>query len=105
MKKIFTESKLRIVMASAVTIILIILTILAVNGDGMHSGKLVLSLLLSVAAGVLIALKFKLPKPVGIAALILIPILALCTMEFYTHVPWDLTVLIFILNLMFYYLL
>lgn len=105
MKKIFTESKLRIVMASAVTIILIILTILAVNGDGMHIGKLVLSLLLSVAAGVSIALKFKLPKPAGIAALIVIPILALCTMEFYTHVPWDLTVLIFILNMMFYYLL
>ena len=34
-----------------------------------------------------------------------LPAAALCCIEFYTHVPWDLTVPIFILNLIFYYLL
>lgn len=33
-----------------------------------------------------------------------IPVAALCCVEFYTHVPWDLTVPIFLVNLLFYYL-
>lgn len=37
--------------------------------------------------------------------LVLLPALTLCCLEFYTHVPWDLTVPIFLLNLLFYYLL
>ncbi|EET61755.1 arylsulfatase [Marvinbryantia formatexigens DSM 14469] len=37
--------------------------------------------------------------------LALMPPLTLCCLEFYTHVPWDLTVPIFLLNLLFYYLL
>ena len=36
---------------------------------------------------------------------VLLPPLTLCCLEFYTHVPWDLTVPIFLLNLLFYYLL
>lgn len=44
-------------------------------------------------------------KAWNIVLLIVLPILALCCTEFYTHVPWDLSVLIFILNLAFYYLL
>ncbi|MDO4522365.1 MAG: LTA synthase family protein [Eubacteriales bacterium] len=41
----------------------------------------------------------------NLAMLILIPIIALCLLEFYTHVPWDLSVPIFLLNMVFYYLL
>ncbi len=37
--------------------------------------------------------------------MIVLPVLTLMCMEFYTHVPWDLTVPIFLLNLVFYYLL
>ena len=33
--------------------------------------------------------------------LVLLPALTLCCLEFYTHVPWDLTVPIFLLNLLF----
>lgn len=105
MKIIFTRSKLRIVMASAVTIILIILTFLAMLGDETKGPVLALLLFLTIVAGLLIAIEFRLPKLLGIIILILVPILALCSMEFYTHVPWDLTVPIFLLNLIFYYLL
>lgn len=105
MKKLFTESKLRIVIAFAVTIVLIILSFLPVIGTGMSAGQLALLLFLSVAAGILIAMRFKFPRPGGVAMLIAIPILALCTMEFYTHVPWDLTFRILILNIFFFYIL
>lgn len=44
-------------------------------------------------------------KAWNIVCLLILPILVLCCTEFYTHVPWDLSVLIFILNLAFYYLL
>lgn len=37
--------------------------------------------------------------------LLLLPPAALCCVEFYTHVPWDLTLPIFLLNVLFYYLL
>lgn len=37
--------------------------------------------------------------------LLVLPVLALILLEFYTHVPWDLTPPIFFLNLAFYYLL
>ena len=33
------------------------------------------------------------------------PIAALCCMEFYTHVPWDLSIPIFLINLIFYIIL
>lgn len=105
MKKLFTDSKLRIVIASAVTIILIILSFLPVIGVEMSAGQLALLLLLSVAAGILIAMRFKFSGLGGIVMLIAIPILALCAMEFYTHVPWDLTFRILMLNIFFFYIL
>ncbi len=42
---------------------------------------------------------------VNLILLILLPVLTLICLEFYTHVPWDLSVPIFFLNLGFYYLL
>lgn len=51
-------------------------------------------------------LKFRFKgKSVNGILLLILPILALACLEFYTHVPWDLTVPIFVLNLAFYYLL
>lgn len=44
-------------------------------------------------------------KAVNLVLVVLMPALALIFLEFYTHVPWDLTVPIFLLNLLFYYLL
>ncbi len=44
-------------------------------------------------------------KAGNIVLLAVLPVLTLCCMEFYTHVPWDLSVPVFILNLAFYYLL
>lgn len=44
-------------------------------------------------------------KAWNIVLMMILPVLTLCCTEFYTHVPWDLSVPIFILNLAFYYLL
>lgn len=44
-------------------------------------------------------------KWANVLLLVLLPPLTLCCLEFYTHVPWDLTVPVFLLNLLFYYLL
>lgn len=43
-------------------------------------------------------------RELNLILLIFIPAAALCCMEFYTHVPWDLSIPVFLLNLGFYYL-
>lgn len=49
---------------------------------------------------------FKITAPIPkILLMMVLPVLTLMCTEFYTHVPWDLTVPIFLLNLVFYYLL
>lgn len=49
---------------------------------------------------------FKITAPIPkIFLMMVLPVLTLMCTEFYTHVPWDLTVPIFLLNLVFYYLL
>ncbi|MDO4344146.1 MAG: LTA synthase family protein [Eubacteriales bacterium] len=51
-------------------------------------------------------LKYRIQKTVpNVILLILLPALTLVCTECYTHVPWDLSVPIFFLNLLFYYLL
>ena len=102
---IFSKSKVRIAAAVTVAVILIILTLLAVQEDGLQIGKLYLALLLSVLAGVCIAVNLKIPEKASTAVLFIMPFPALCCMEFFTHVPWDLTFLITILNYTFFLLL
>lgn len=105
MKNIFTKSKIRIAIAAAVAVILSGMSIGAVWGDGLQGGKLALALLLSVMAGVAVAVKGSFPRKMGYILAALLPFGALCCMEFYTHVPWDLTVLITVLNYLFYLIL
>lgn len=105
MKKLISKSKARRTAGAATAVVLSILSISAVWGDGLQSGKLVLALFLSIFAGVLVALDVNAGKKTSIAAFFLLPFGALCCMEFYTHVPWDLTVLIVILNYLFYLIL
>lgn len=98
MKKIWSSHKLRPVTACAVTAALAVLSICAVQGEGLQRGKLILALLLSVSAGIFVMMKPGLSGWAGTAAVFLIPPAAVCCMEFYTHVPWDLTPGIFLLN-------
>lgn len=105
MKKIISKSKARRVAAVGTAAALSALSVSAVWGDGLQGGKLALALFLSVFAGILVALDIQIGKKAGLAACLFLPFAALCCMEFYTHVPWDLSFLIVILNYLFYLIL
>lgn len=105
MKKIFSDSKPRALIALGVTTILISLSILAVQGEGLEYNKLIPALFLSILAGVTITEKPVVDKKFTTVMMIAIPFFALCGMEFFTHVPGDLTLPIGFLNYLFYLLL
>lgn len=105
MKKYLNISKVRVAIASAVAIALSVLSIVALQEGGMTAGKFALALFLSILAGLLIIIRIPVNKIAGGIIFFILPLLALCCMEFYTHVPWDLTFPILILNYLFYLLL
>lgn len=90
-----TKSKKRRGVALGAALLMIILEILAVKGDGFQLAKAGLALLLAILAGGFIAWDFKIPKKLSPIVFLALPAAALCCMEFFTHVPWDLTPLIF----------
>ena len=96
-----TKSGTRRGTAAAVTFLMIVLGVLAVRSDGFQWGKCILALLLSVCAGIFVALDVKIPKKAGLLVFLLLPFGALCCMECFTHVPWDLTPAITLLNYLF----
>ena len=100
-----TKSGTRRGTAAAVTFLMIVLGVLAVRSDGFQWGKCILALLLSVCAGIFVALDVKIPKKAGLLVFLLLPFGALCCMECFTHVPWDLTPAITLLNYLFYLIL
>lgn len=105
MRNVLTNRKPRIVTAGAVTGALAVLSICAVQGEGLQGGKLILALFLSVFAGFCILMKPKFHAGAAVAAALLLPGAAVCCTEFYTHVPWDLTHWIFLLNYLGFLLL
>ena len=100
-----TKSKKRRGVALGAALLMIILEILAVKGDGFQLAKAGLALLLAILAGGFIAWDFKIPKKLNPIVFLALPAATLCCMEFFTHVPWDLTPLIFFLNYLFYLVL
>ena len=94
-----TKSKKRRGVALGAALLMIILEILAVKGDGFQLAKAGLALLLAILAGGFIAWDFKIPKKLSPIVFLALPAAALCCMEFFTHVPWDLTPLIFFFEL------
>ena len=102
MKGLFSKSKSRRTVAAATAVLLAVLSFLAVQGEGLQIGNLVLALFLSVLAGVLILADFHMGKVLSVIWYLVLPLQALCCMEFYTHVPWDLTAPILLLNYLFY---
>ena len=97
-----TKSKMRRGVAVAAALLMIVLEILAVRNEGFLAGKAVLALLLSLLAGGVIALDITIPKKLSPLIFLLLPAASVCCMEFFTHVPWDLTPTIFFLNYLFY---
>lgn len=102
MKGLFSKSTSRRTVAAATAVLLVVLSFLAVQGEGLQIGNLVLALFLSVLAGVLILADFHMGKVLSVIWYLVLPLQALCCMEFYTHVPWDLTAPILLLNYLFY---
>lgn len=100
-----TKSKTRRGVALGAALLMIILEILAIKGDGFQGAKAGLALLLSILAGGCIALDFKIPKKLSPIMFLVLPAASVCCMEFFTHVPWDLTPAIFFLNYLFYLVL
>lgn len=105
MKKFISKSKARCAAGAVTAAALSVLSISAVWGDGLQGGKLALALFLSVFAGILVALDVKIGEKASVAVFFLLPFGALCCMEFYTHVPWDLSIPITLLNYFFYFIL
>ena len=91
--------------AGIVTAVLLVLSVLAVQGDGLQMGNLVLALFLSFLAGILLLADFKVGKIISLVWCVALPAFQLCSIEFYTHVPGDLTAPIFFLNYLFYLVL
>ena len=104
MKKFISKSKARCAAGAVTAAALSVLSISAVWGDGLQGGKLALALFLSVFAGILVALDVKIGEKASVAVFFLLPFGALCCMEFYTHVPWDLSIPITLLNYFFYFI-
>lgn len=94
--------KRRRVAGCAAALLMIIAALCAVSGEGFRAGSFVLALLLSLAAGAVIAADVKLPPYVSIVVLFVLPAAALMCMEFFTHVPWDLKPPVFLLNYLFF---
>lgn len=105
MKKIFTKSKIRVGVSILVTCTLIILSSLAAMHNREHAVKLVLCIVISLAAGVLICLDLKFTRLPEILFMIIIPILTFTGIEAFTHRVTDLRLPVFLLNLVFYFLL
>ena len=105
MPKWICNSTGRIAVAAFATVILVLFSALAAVGEKQVDYLFVLCIFLALLAGFLLLLKGTFPKAISIILMVLLPFGALCCMEFYTHVPWDLTPPIAILNYLFYLIL
>lgn len=101
----FKITKRKAVAAGIVTAAMLILSGLAISGEGMNTRYFILALLLSLAAGGFCLSGMKFNKWVSAVLVVVLPAAALCSLEYYTHVPQDLTPMIFLLNLLFFWIL
>lgn len=104
-KKLFTKSKVRAAVALAVTAVMILITLFAGNTDGMITSNVTAGILLSLAAGLFIALDFTYGRIFSVLAFLALPAASFAALEYYSHVLSDLDPLIIVLNLLFFYLL
>ena len=68
--------------AGIVTAVLLVLSVLAVQGDGLQMGNLVLALFLSFLAGILLLADFKVGKIISLVWCVALPPFQLCSMSF-----------------------
>lgn len=104
-KNIFIWNKKRAAGAIAVTAAMLIVTALAVMGEGWDIPCLLVALLLSVGAGVFVLLNLSFGWVISGILFLALPFASLVALENYTHVITDLELPILFLNLAFFYLL
>lgn len=106
MKKSFIcWNKKRAAAAIAMAAAMLVITGLAVAGEGFAGNNVALAVFLSLAAVFFVLLDFSYGKILSAVFYILIPFAALTALEHYTHVITDLKPSILVLNLLFFYLL
>lgn len=98
-------SKMRAAGACAVTAAMLILTAFAIRGEGMDGRCLLIALTLTAGAGLFCISPLKIGTIITVLMTVLLPAAALCSLEFYTHVPQDLEPPILLLNLLFFWIL
>ncbi len=104
-KSLFVWNKKRAAVAVAVTAAMLIITGMAVCSEGMDVPYLAMGLLLSLAAGVFVLLELSFGRVLSLLWYLILPFATVWALESYTHVIQDLTLMILILNLLFFYLL
>lgn len=101
MKTYMQEHRLRMILSAAAALALICGLAWKDEGISPLGWAAICAAIINVAW---IVRPFTLGRVGSMAGALLTPLLSLCLLEFYTHVPWDLTVPIFILNAVFFYL-
>ncbi len=104
-KHIFRRTKRAAAAACSVTAVMLIITILASVGEGGHPAFLGIGVLLSVGAGVFLMADISFGKLLTAVFAAVLPAASFAAAEYYSHVISDLTVMIILLNLIFFYLL
>lgn len=105
LKSRFVLDKKRIVTALFAAVLIFALTAFTAYGSGAQGSWIALFLLLGVAAGVWVLLDLNFGKILSVILYLALPFCALYALENYTHVITDLSPMILVLNLLFFYLL
>lgn len=104
-KSFICWNKKRAAAAIAMAAAMLVITGLAVAGEGFAGKNVALAVFLSLAAGFFVLLDFSYGRILSAVLYILLPFAALTALEHYTHVITDLKPSILVLNLLFFYLL
>ena len=105
LKSRFVLDKKRILTALSAAVLIFALTAFTAYGSGAQGNWIALFLLLGVAAGVWVLLDLNFGKIFSVILYLALPFCTLYALENYTHVISDLSPMILVLNLLFFYLL
>ncbi|MCD7818281.1 MAG: LTA synthase family protein [Lachnospiraceae bacterium] len=101
----FCLTPMRAVKAAVTAVIMLAAMALAIAEEGTRTEYIALVLLLAILASLFVLLNISYGRIISTVVGVLLPIAALIALENYTHVITDLTLKIFLLNLMFFYVL
>lgn len=103
-KKMWKQDKKSKVMASILTMLLLIFTVLAFIAERGEWYDLPLGILLSLLAGAYLLLKYKFGKVLSVITALILPLLSMYGLQFYTCDPWRMYPMMALVNCVFFYL-